>query len=280
MSIDALAGKQQIISAIRNASQKVGVDFDYMVKKAGVESSFRPDLKAKTSSATGLYQFLDQTWLGMIKQHGEKYGMGNYAESITQGKNGRLTVNDQDLKIEILALREDPETAALMAAEFAKGNQNYLQQGGIETIGETELYLAHFLGAGGSRKFLQAMHEDGNQTAAKIFPSAAHANKNVFYHQDGQAKSLKDVYAFFTGRMDAQEKWVVADTGGFEKAQHLTGSVFEKQQDPFLYEYHSAPNLRSPSLNSVSTGVGSLLDPEMLLFMLQLNVPGEDSFLS
>jgi len=58
---------QEVIGAIKHASQKTGVDFDYLVNQARTESSFRPDVKASTSSATGLYQFLDQTWLGTVK---------------------------------------------------------------------------------------------------------------------------------------------------------------------------------------------------------------------
>lgn len=187
---------QNVINAVQKASARTGVDFGFLMEKAAAESSFNPTAKAKTSSATGLYQFIDSTWLSMVKNHGDKYGLGEYADKI-EIKNGKPCVQDCD-RAEILNLRNDPEISALMAGEFTSDNRNFLKRNVGGKIGSTELYFAHFMGAGGAAKFLNSRKINGDVTAADIFPTAAKANKNVFYdRKTGEARSLNDVYAYF-----------------------------------------------------------------------------------
>ncbi|HEX2752339.1 MAG TPA: transglycosylase SLT domain-containing protein [Alphaproteobacteria bacterium] len=187
---------QNVIQAVQKASARTGVDFSFLMEKAAAESSFNPTAKAKTSSATGLYQFIESTWLNMVKNHGDKYGLGEYADKI-EIKNGKPCVADCDRE-EILKLRNDPEIAALMAGEFTADNKNFLKRNVGGDIGSTELYFAHFMGAGGAAKFLNSRNINGDVTAAELFPAAAKANKNVFYnHKTGEARSLDEVYAYF-----------------------------------------------------------------------------------
>jgi len=188
---------QDVFQAIEKASHKTGVDFAYLLDQASAESNFNPSVKAKTSSATGLYQFLDQTWLQTVAKHGYKHGLGEVAGKIDISSKGYANVSDPSVKREILNLRKNPEIAANMAAEFAKDNQSYLESNTKSDIGSTEMYLAHFLGAGGATKFINSMDQNANKPAHSVFPAAAKANKNVFYNQNGSAKSLDQVYAFF-----------------------------------------------------------------------------------
>jgi hypothetical protein len=185
-----------IAGAIARASARTGVDFDYLLTKAKMESSLNPTAAAKTSSARGLYQFTQNTWLEMVRDHGAKYGLGTYAKCI----DNACQVKDADLKRQILALRDDPETSAVMAAEYTARNAKTLQKrlGDATPIGETELYLAHFMGAGGASKFLRARADNPDQIAAKLFPAEARANRNVFYDRaTGQPRTLDDIYAHF-----------------------------------------------------------------------------------
>lgn len=188
-------------SAIRNASSKTGVDFAYLMAKASQESSFDPNAKASTSSATGLYQFIDSTWLATVKAHGADNGLGKYANAIQMRSDGRATVSDPAMKQEILDLRKNPSVSALMAAEFTRDNKEYLEKNTSGPVGATELYMAHFLGAGGAAKFLNAKQETPNAKAAGLFPDAASANKAVFYDKEtGQAKTLSEIYNRFAGK--------------------------------------------------------------------------------
>jgi hypothetical protein len=193
---------QGVVNAIQQASAKTGVNFAYLVQQAGAESSFNPKIKAKTSSASGLYQFIESTWLNMVKKHGDKYGMGELADKINA--NGKVA-NKADRK-EILALRNDPEIASLMAAEFAQENGEYLDAKWGGKVGSTELYFAHFLGAGQAAAFLRERDENPLQSAAVLFPAAAKANKNVFYDsRTGRAKSMNEVYAFFDNKFSIED---------------------------------------------------------------------------
>lgn len=192
---------QDVLHAIKNASVKTGVDFDYLVNQARTESSFRPDVKAKTSSATGLYQFIDQTWLQTVSKHGAKHGLGDEVKSIKQDFQGRFFVSDDTQKQVIMNLRKDPHIASLMAAEFASDNQKHIEQKTGRDANSTDLYLSHFLGAGGATKFLKAMQSDPRQPAADILPSAAKANKNIFYKTDGSLKSLSQIYNHFEAKI-------------------------------------------------------------------------------
>lgn len=171
-----------VAGAIQQASAKTGVDFAYLVQQAGAESSFNPAAKAGSSSASGLYQFIESTWMSMVEKYGEKHGIE------TEGKS----------KKEILALRNDPEASSLMAAEFASENKKFLNDHWGGKIGSTELYFAHFLGAGQAASFLSARDENPLGEAAIQFPQAAKANRNVFYDTaTGRPKTLDEVYAFF-----------------------------------------------------------------------------------
>jgi len=79
----------RIPSALAVASSKTGIDFDYLLNQAKVESGLNANAKAGTSSATGLYQFVEQSWLAVVKKHGAEHGLGWAADSIQQGSTGR-----------------------------------------------------------------------------------------------------------------------------------------------------------------------------------------------
>jgi hypothetical protein len=201
----------EVVKAIQSASKKTGVDFGYLVDQARAESSFRADAKASTSSATGLYQFIDSTWLATVKQHGSKHGLNEFANKIQTDFQGRNFVSNDADKREILNLRNNPEIASVMAAEFASTNQKYLEQKIGRDATSTDLYFAHFLGAGGASKFLGSMQDDPNQSAAALMPRAASANKNIFYNTDGSHKSLMQVYNKFDSKFNNVTEVQVVD---------------------------------------------------------------------
>lgn len=191
----------EVVSAIQQASARTGVDFSYLMAKAAQESSFDTQAKAGTSSATGLYQFIDRTWLGVVKAHGAEHGLGKFADQIKQTGSGEFHVADPAVRREILELRKDAKAAAAMAAEFASDNKAHLQREVGGKVGPTELYMAHFLGAGGASKFLNAMKKDPGQAATALFPDAAAANKSVF-----GGKTLQQVYDKFAAKFDQEFK--------------------------------------------------------------------------
>ena len=179
---------------MRVASDRSGVDFSYLLANAALESGFRADAKAATSSATGLFQFVEGTWLETVREHGAKYGLGDHAAAIEKG--GMSAAKRE----EILALRNNPRISALMAAEYTSANQRHLERVVGGEIGNADLYLAHFLGAGGASRFLTAMGADESQSAASIFPQAARANRAVFFDGD-RPRSLAEVRESFAAKL-------------------------------------------------------------------------------
>ena len=195
-SIGATAPTPQVHAAIARASQATGIDFSYLLGQARLESSLNPDARAGTSSAAGLYQFTRGTWLATLDRHGSEHGLG-WADAAIQG--GR--VRDPALRQQVLALRYDPDASALMAAELASDNRNYLANVLGREPDPAELYMAHFLGADGAGRFLTALATDPGQSAAALFPKAAGANRAIFYDPSGAPRSLGGVMELLRGKM-------------------------------------------------------------------------------
>jgi hypothetical protein len=189
-----------VIGAIKSAAARTGVDFSYLLQKASQESGLSATAKSSNSSAQGLFQFTSQTWLSMVKNHGAQYGLADQASQITADANGHLSVADSATRKSILALRNDPQISAEMAGELDKQNAASLKQSVGGKIGGTELYLAHFLGAGGASEFLSNMRSDPNASAADVVPTAAAANQSVFFDKNGDPRSLKEIYQHFAAK--------------------------------------------------------------------------------
>lgn len=187
MSIEPLnalkGGEESLVSvtkAIRQAARQSGLDFDLMLGVAQRESSLRPDARAATSSASGLFQFIDQTWLGAIKEHGAAIGLGEHASAITRTGDG-FTVADPARREEILNLRFQPAIAAKVAGRTLAAAKDRLTAAlGREASG-SEVYMAHFLGERGAVRMLSAGDE---AVAAAVDPRAARANAPLFYDGD------------------------------------------------------------------------------------------------
>ncbi|MFA6116637.1 MAG: lytic transglycosylase domain-containing protein [Sphingomonas sp.] len=210
-------------SAIALASQKTGIDFHYLMGQAQLESGMRADARAGTSSASGLYQFIEQSWLRVMKQHGTEHGLGWAADSISTTSSGRMAVSDPNMRRAILALRNDPQTASIMAAEHASDNKDAIESSlGRDATG-TDLYMAHFLGLGGARSFLGAMQDNPNRTGATMFPAAARANRNVFYASNGQPRTLSQIYERFAAKLDAGAAGGSARAGAVQLASTTLG---------------------------------------------------------
>src|SRR4026209_1598597 len=118
----------RVTGAISDAAKVTGAGFEYLLNTALRESNLNPNAKAKTSSATGLFQFIDQTWLGTMKQSGASLGYGKYADAITRTSQGKYVVNDPAMRNEIFALRKDASANAKMAGAFDNSNAKFLKE--------------------------------------------------------------------------------------------------------------------------------------------------------
>jgi hypothetical protein len=188
-----------VLAALATASRKTGSDFDYLLTTARRESNFDNRAKSTGSSASGLFQFVEQTWLSLIKRYGARHGLDGLADAISETQSGRLVVGSPDTKSAILALREDAGISALMAGEAASATKQSLEAALGRPVRSGELYAAHFLGESGARRLIGLNANNAGARADIAFPEAAKANRNVFYHPDGSAKTIGEVHAWAAG---------------------------------------------------------------------------------
>ncbi len=193
MNIGAIPSAGGVEAAIRRASNATGVDAEFLVRTARRESAMNPSAKARTSSAAGLFQFIEQTWLGTVKAHGAKHGYGQYADLIYRGGDGRWRVEGSARNV-VLDLRFDPQAASTMAAELTASNAAYLRGRSGREPGAGDLYAAHFLGPAGAAQLMDAMERRPGASAAALFPEAAAANRSIFY-RDGRPATVAEVHA-------------------------------------------------------------------------------------
>ncbi len=201
-SVSAITVPPQVELALQHASRATGTDFDYLLNTAIRESGLKSDAKSKTSSATGLFQFIEQTWLGMVKSSGARAGMGHLASKIERTSDGRHKVTDPKARAEILALRKDPQTSAVMAGVYTQDAARSLENRLGRGVTNGELYIAHFLGAGGAGDLIEAAQNKPQRPAAVMFPKAAAANRSIFYGKSGEALSVAAVYGKLVSRHD------------------------------------------------------------------------------
>jgi hypothetical protein len=196
--------RRALVGAIDRAARRVGVDAAMLMAIADKESSFASSVKASTSSATGLFQFIESTWLRSVRQFGPAYGLAQEASEI-QGSDDKPFVADPQERERILAMRNYPYLSALLAAECIRDARGKLAEvvGREPTVGET--YLTHFLGTQGASLFMQKFVDQPKVAAASVFAAPARANKPIFFAgKRGKALSIAGVHDKFEDMMDAR----------------------------------------------------------------------------
>ena len=184
-----------VVDAIRDGAKASGVGFDYLLATAQRESALDPAAKAGTSSATGLFQFIEQTWLGVMKNAGPRLGLAAYADAITARPDGTFAVADPSARQTILDLRRDPKVSAALAGALTQKNGEALAAALGREPSAGDLYAAHVLGARGAGALIAAARDTPDRPAALDLPEAAAANRALFYDKAGRARSVSELYA-------------------------------------------------------------------------------------
>ena len=227
-------------SIINSASQRAGIDATLMQVMAAKESSFNPKAKAPTSSATGLYQFLDGTWRGGVNDEGQKY-----TGVIQQyGKKYGLDLSN--------ASRLDPEHSTLMAAEYLKANIKQIK-GVKPNPNITDAYLTHFLGPGGAKKLLSANPDD---PASKHFGNDVISANGKIFIGNGRVRTIREVYDVIASQLAR----TAGDFGIKVDKEDIAGSSGMKNKIPENAEV--MPNNPAADIASANTsGPNSLGAP-------------------
>jgi hypothetical protein len=239
MAIDSIAAgldsvRAKLAGTIRQAAAATGASFEYLVSAAKIESNLNPRAAASTSSARGLYQFIEQTWLGTVKEAGAAFGYGQYASAISKSSSGHYYVDDPAARAEILKLRDDPAANAAMAGVLTKSNSFKLTADLGRRPTDGELYIAHFMGANGAARLITSAQGNPNASAPAFFPAAAAANRPIFYNRDGSPRSVSQVYSVLTSRYAQAANSPVTRT-----AMASTGVTSSGASDPISLK---APN--------------------------------------
>jgi len=194
--------RRDLVETIVRAARKTDMDPALLMSIADKESSFAPTVKASTSSATGLFQFIDTTWLRVVRDFGTKHGMAHEAALIEEAelRGGMSPATRQS----ILSLRNDPYLSALMAAEMLKADSARIAARIGRDLSEGETYLAHFLGPSDAEKFMSKVVAEPRYAAPKLLPKPARANRSIFYEKSRrkpQSLTVADVHRKFETMM-------------------------------------------------------------------------------
>jgi hypothetical protein len=231
-------------AAIARASAATGVDFNFLLAQAKLESNLDPNARASASSAAGLYQFIGGTWLETLSRHGTEHGL-DWAGTAISSIGGRATISDPGVRAQVMALRYDPDVSALMAAELTRDNAAELSGFLGREPEPAELYLAHFLGSAGARTFLGALQNSPDMSAAALFPKPAAANQAIFF-DGGRARAVGEVMDLMKAKVGAaMGDSVAAVLPGAAYAYAAPTRAFEAAQADFA---PSAPAPRRVSM--------------------------------
>lgn len=199
--------RRHLVQTIVRAAREVGSDPELLMAIADKESSFLTEVQAKTSSATGLFQFIEKTWLGVVHKFGAQYGLSKESAVVVYGEDG-WTVPNAEEKARILELRREPRLSALMAGEMLKRDAARISERIGRPLTHGETYLAHFLGPGDAERFMAKVVEQPKSAAAQLLPKPAKSNKTIFYANAGRRKvkslSVAEVHAKFETMMSAR----------------------------------------------------------------------------
>lgn len=147
----------------------------------GMTTQIKDDNGNPTSSAVGVMQFTNQTFLNLIKDKTVAAAIGVNIDNMS----------DKD----ILELRKDPRVSVMAGAALAQQNKKLIESTLGRGVNDAELYMAHFLGASRAVALLEARNEDGLQYAADVLPQqVSKANKPVFFNKDGTKKTIDQFY--------------------------------------------------------------------------------------
>lgn len=197
-----------MINALYYASQETGTSFELLVIKAMLESDLGKHTIAANSSARGVFQYIDATWLALIKHHGEEIGYKPYADA--------LEINQITRKYEvhgasplsltnILDLRDNPRIAALIKAYQILDEEQTLQSfKNGQDVHITDHYIVHMMGLSLARIFYKLQQSESAIIPANLtnqmFEKAIASNKYFFYGDDGNGLNATQIYSKFEER--------------------------------------------------------------------------------
>lgn len=218
--------KQANMALVKEAAKAVGVDPGVALTTTALESGFKSNAVAGTSTAKGLNQFTSGTWSDMMKKHAKDFGIPPDASP------------------------NDAKANALLGAQFLKTNLQTAQKRGMPAD-IVQSYLMHFLGAGGANTFNKL---SDNDVVATAMPSAASANKPTFYDKNGKARTKAEMLSFITNKINKTAKDFSIDLGSAAPSAGYSAAPQMASAEPVPPSGTSAATTVSPKAVQASNG--------------------------
>lgn len=232
-------------SQLRRASPVSNVDdIDYGHGTAIMKDDGRP-----SSSATGVGQFTEGTWLGLMKD-------GSTAAKLGVDVSG---MTDQ----QILDLRKNVDVSVGAIAALAARDRGTIEGALGRPVNDAELYMSHFLGAGGAITLLKMNEQQPDASAAALMPAAAAANRNVFYDKSGKALTVGQVYNDIANSFVASPSRV--SFGDMQTRQRVLADTEKRMKDDPMQMArdngtHDVPEFNVDNLQAYGASVKSVAE--------------------
>lgn len=170
--------------------KKTGIDPGLLTRMAYQESKYTPDIVNAGTGATGLFQFLEDTWDGKAaSKDGVKYLVARF-----------LGIPPTEVS------RKNPVHATVGAALYIKQNYGWFKsktKGQLNEKLTPELaYAMHFAGAGGAASLYRNYRNKPDELAYKLVGEWAwKSNKPIFFRNSDTSKprTVKEMVEYLTG---------------------------------------------------------------------------------
>jgi hypothetical protein len=178
-----------LLQVIVDEARTTGLAPEFALALVSKESGFDRHAKSTRSTARGLFQFTDRTWLEAVERFGAE---GPIAETLSG--LGRA---------EILHLRHHEITSTTIAVRYIAESRDRLTRSLGRAPTSSELYASHFFGRTGVVEFMSHLRKSPSATAADLFPDFAKANPSLFHDADkGKPLSVSEVNLRLRQRLD------------------------------------------------------------------------------
>lgn len=197
-----------VAALITDVAKMMGVPPALALGMAQAESGLRYGIKAKGSSAAGLFQFINDTWRDQMKSYARRYGIPQTNQY-------------------------DPWANTLLGVRHIRDNIEKARKdlGGIDPPGAA-VYLYHFLGQGGGKKFLQEWKRDPNGPSSRGATADQIAANSTIFYKNGRLRSLDEVLNIMGGKIGAVGTNAIA--GNQASVKDLTTGVTPMPSSPAI----------------------------------------------
>lgn len=217
VALAATALDQRILDKFAEQEKQYQLPSGILAKIAWVESKNNISARAQTSSATGLFQWLNNSWLSATKQL--------YGRPKEPGERTNPFIS--------------AEVTAFALAQTRAQVGGLIKQAGIdETVG---LYMGHFLGPGGAKKFLQGMIANpGAPAVSGVGADQAAANRSIFYN-GATPRSFSQVVNLFAEKLKSPGVKEFSNYQGTYADSSLAGRIMDTQGAAGLARSYTGP---------------------------------------